>query len=358
MKPPVELVREAIRQRKLYTLPRGKYIAKLNQNENPYEVPDSIKEEILREIKRKSWNRYPDLAYSELKEEIAEWQKVAKERIIIGNGSNEVLFSIMFTLLSKGDELVSISPSFSMFENFSSLIETRTTYLRLKKGNFSFPVEDIEERAASGKYKLILLCSPNNPTGNTLSRDELVRILESAKGYVLVDEAYVDFCNQDFKKLIDDYDNLILTRTFSKAFSFPFGRFGYGILPVELAREVVKAQLPYNLNGMTETAVRVLIKNRKVFGEILEKITKEREKLFVELNKIPGIKPYLSSSNFILIKTVFDSQLLYAQLMKRGILIRDVSYYPGLKNHLRITVGKPQENQILIETMNEIVKGL
>jgi len=349
-----KFVKKVIRERLPYSLPSIKYIVKLNQNENPYDLPDSIKDQILEKVRSISWNRYPDLTYSALREKNGRWLKVDKDRIILGNGSNEVLFFIMFCMISKGDMVLTVAPTFSMIDNFLRILEAENVVVYLKRDDFSFPVEILVKKAKSN-YKLIVLCSPNNPTGTKIEKAELKEIIENAQGYVIVDEAYIDFTDQDLKEYVYKYDNLILVRTFSKAFSFAGGRFGYGILPVDLAIEVRKAMFPYNLSSITEAIVSSFINNEKFIKESVKKIVEQREILFNGLRKFDNIKAYKSDANFILIKTYFDYRILYKGLMEKGILVRDVSYYPLLENHLRITVGKPEENELLLNAMDEIL---
>jgi histidinol-phosphate/aromatic aminotransferase/cobyric acid decarboxylase-like protein len=180
---------------------------------------------------------------------------------------------------------------------------------------------------------------------------QVQRLLEVARGALLIDEAYVDFSSQDFMFLIREYPNLILTRTFSKAWAFAGIRLGYALSSPDLAKEMTKALLPFRISRLTLEAGKILLEYEAWIKERVREIVKERERIFNSLDELEGITAYPSQANFILIRPERESQWLFDKLLERSILVRDVSAYPFLDNHLRISVGTPKENDLLVETI-------
>lgn len=351
---PIALVKEPVRQQKLYTLPKIKYDIKINQNENPYDLPESVKDEILATLARREWNRYPRLGSGELRGKIAKSLGITAGEIMVGNGSNEVLLAIMNALLEPGRKLVTVEPTFTLYKHYGEILGAEVLAVPLGE-DFRFQIDLLKRAVAKFDASLTILCSPNNPTGSVLAEEDLLDLLEAANGYLLVDEAYIDFSEQDFLPLVKDYPNLILTRTFSKAFAFAFGRFGYGIAHPEFVDEIYKVLLPYNLSGFTEVAAEILLRQRPRMQPIIENIIAQRKWLYHELQNLLEVEVYPSHANFLLIKPSCDSNWLYRHFLDRKMLIRDVSYYPGLGNHLRITVGTAEENQRLMHTLTELL---
>lgn len=351
---PISLVKEPVRRQKVYTLPKIDYDIKVNQNENPYDLPEAVKNDILAALGDREWNRYPRLGSEELRGQIAGGLGRTSEELMVGNGSNEVLLAVMNALLQPGRKLVTIEPTFTLYKHYGEILGAEVITVPLSS-EFEFQFDFLKRAVAKLDVSLTILCSPNNPTGSVIREDELRDLLEATGGYILVDEAYIDFSEQDFLPLLGDYPNLILTRTFSKAFAFAFGRFGYGIARPGLVEEIYKVLLPYNLSGFTEVAAEVLLQQRPRMQSVVDRIIEQREWLYGELKNLLELEVYPSRANFLLIKPSCDSNWLYRQFLERKILLRDVSYYPGLGNHLRITVGTEQENRRLVRDLTELL---
>ena len=217
-----------------------------------------------------------------------------------------------------------------------------------------FPEEMLEQALTDPRTSLGVLCSPNNPTGSVLSLAQVQRLLQIARGALLIDEAYVDFSSQDFMPLLRKYPNLILTRTFSKAWAFAGIRLGYSLSSPDLAKEMTKALLPFRISRLTLEAGKILLKYEAWIKNKVGEIMKERERLFNSLDELEGITAYPSQANFILIRPEQEAQTLFNKLVERSILIRDVSAYPFLDNHLRISVGTPEENNLLVKALKSI----
>ncbi len=351
---PLAYVKSTVRDKKIYTLPKIEYDIKANQNENPYDLPEDIKNAILKKIAGKSWNRYPRLGSGELRAVLAEWLGVDAGQVLVGNGSNEILLAIMNTLLEPGKRLVTIEPTFSLYKHYGEILGANVRTIPLQDG-FEYDIQGLGDAVAEPDVALTILCSPNNPTGSVLPESGLREILTAAPGFVVMDEAYYNFCDQDALPLLEEFPNLVINRTYSKAFAFAFGRFGYGITSGIFANEIYKVLLPYNLSGFTETAAAALIDHADDLQPKIQEIIQEREWFITELRTIDHLKVFSSRANFFLIKPKIGSEKLYRELLKRKIVIRDVSYYPGLKNHLRVTVGTHEENQQMIAAIRDII---
>ena len=349
-----KMIKESVSSKKIYQLPKVDYKIKLNQNENPYDLPEEIKSKILQEISKQNWNRYPELGSLGLRKKISKELEIDSKSIMAGNGSNEIMLAIMTTLLEPGKMMLTISPTFSLYSHYGQILGAEVETIPLQK-DFQFPINELILKSSGKNVALTILCSPNNPTGNGISEDNLINILKSSNGFVLVDEAYFDFSEQDFSNLINQFDNLIITRTFSKAFAFSFGRFGYGLANPKFVREVYKVLLPYNLGGFSEIAASIFLENKNLLNPIIFEIKQERESLYKKLKKIEKISVSPSNANFLLIEPKCESRWLFEELIKEGILVRNVSNYSGLGNHLRISIGKPEENKILIEVLKKIL---
>jgi len=351
---PMDFIKESVSRKKVYSLPDIDYDIKINQNENPIDLPADIKQEILSAIEARSWNRYPRLGSEKLRNRLGSSLGISGESVMVGNGSNEVMLAMMNALLEEGRKMVTIEPTFTLYRHYAEILGAEVVAVPLSS-ELEYQPELLRTAISDSQVALTILCSPNNPTGSVIAESDLRTILEVSNGYVLVDEAYIDFSKQDFLPLLNEYQNLILTRTFSKAFAFAFGRFGYGIARPEFVREIYKVLLPYNLNGFTDTAADVLIEKRGQLQPVIDSLIEQRTWLYQKLQKFPGLKVYPSQANFLLIEPEMESDTLYKNLMERKILVRDVSYYPGLGNHLRISVGTDEENRMVIEALQGLL---
>jgi histidinol-phosphate aminotransferase len=200
-----------------------------------------------------------------------------------------------------------------------------------------------------------IICSPNNPTGCVLEPADLRRMLTAARGLVVIDEAYHEFARQSVVPLLAEHDNLIVLRTFSKAMAFAALRVGYLLASPELVTEIRKGVLPYNLNAFSQIAAEVAIERYpSLLGPTVEAILSERERLYTALSEIRGLHPLKSWSNFMVVKRDGDVRQIFDELLKRDILVRDVSGYPMLSDYFRFSVGTPEENDRLLRALDEI----
>lgn len=337
-----ELIRPDLIDIKAYSSARDEFEGQasifLDANENPFD----------NEV-----NRYPDPLQKSLKSKIAEIKKLETESIFLGNGSDECIDLIirLFCVPFK-DEITTIAPSYGMYSVSSKINGIKLNQVNLNE-DFSLNSEKI--LAASNNSKLLFLCSPNNPTGKSFPRNQLIFLIENFKGIVVIDEAYIDFSDEiSMLTLINEYKNLIVIQTFSKAYGMAGIRLGMLFSTKEIITYLNKIKPPYNINVLTQKkAISELNELKKIQNKI-ERIKAEREKLkkeLVELKYIDEIFP--SDSNFILIK-VKNVDFVYQQLISQGIVVRNRTKEILCDSCLRITIGTPEENQKLINEMKNI----
>ncbi len=347
----LKCIKPEIRALAGYTAPpQGKVIAKLNQNENAYDIPAEWKNAVCDAMKQLEWPRYPQYSPQSLREKLGERLHVEPDQILLGHGSNQLLYLLGTALLSPGSRVVIPPPTFSLFELAMKLSQSEVVLIP-KNDDFSLNMEAVIPAVRSAR--LTLLCSPDNPTGAVIPGAALKEILENTPGIVLWDEAYIEFGGQDAVDLLDKYPNLIVSRTFSKAFGLAGLRLGYLVGHPAMIRELQKANIPYNVNLFTLTLANYMLDHTDWMDRHVQKIISDRQNLFDQMKKIEHIKPYPSEGNFILFQ-VRDKKSVFTQLKERGILIRDVGSQPPLDHCLRVTVGTPEENGVFLEALKQL----
>lgn len=353
----IERIKPQVRGLKPYTLVQYPHRIKLNQNESPFDIPQGLKEEILEMAKSMAWHRYPGFTPTELVAKLSACTGVGGEGILVGNGSNELIQAVFMAAVSKGSKVVIPVPTFRLYELLGTVMEADLHQVRLR-GDLSFDVERIIEEIGDGATRLVVLASPNSPTGSVLEVEEVEEVLKATDGLVVIDEAYQEFSGQTNLGLLKKYDNLIILRTFSKAMGLAGLRVGYLLTNPPLAWEISKAKLPYNLNFFSMMVAMRLLDETKLLEERIEYIRKQRGVVFHHLEEIPGMKPYPSLTNFILFKVDKPVSHVFHGLIQRGILIRDVSSYPMLSRALRVTIGLDEENQAFLGALREIMEDV
>jgi histidinol-phosphate aminotransferase len=327
-------------------------IAKLDGNENPYGPSPKVAERLAR---FEHYHIYPDPAQRAVREAIGDYIGVDAEQIVLGSGSDELLHQAAMLFLSPGDAMVSCPPTFGMYDFMGRLYDARLVEVP-RNEDFTIDIASLEEALHRGA-KLLYLASPNNPTGNPLPREQLLRLLEYSVALV-IDEAYAEFAGESAVDLVDDYDNLIVVRTFSKWAGLAGLRAGYSVVPSSLVEVVWKAKIPYNLSVASEQGILASLEDQKVLRERVRLIVEERERMFDQLARLPFVRPFPSSGNFILTEVRgVEARAVRDELRHQGILIR---YFdaPGLRNCVRISVGRQHDTDRVIEALDEIGAGL
>lgn len=348
----VRYIKPQVRALKPYTLKQYTHQIKLNQNENPFGFPDELKHEVWRRLHSRDWARYPDFYLRDITEGLAEYAGVSPDWVLVGNGSNELLQMILLATVTPGDRVIVPVPTFTLYHLQGIVMGATVLEPPLSEPHFSLPTDKIVELIQTDTPKVVVLCSPNNPTGNTHPIERIRPIIEAATtSLVLLDEAYVEFSAQNLRSLLDEYENVALLRTFSKAWALAGARVGYLIAPPQLIQEINKIKLPYGLNILSETAALVALEHKARLHQQVTEIIRQRQQLFEALQALPGVHPYPSQANFILCRFDRSTKEVFEACLEAGILIRDVSYYPGLEGHLRISVGTETENAALMEAL-------
>jgi len=333
-----KLVRENIKQMKPYASARSEFtnVAKdmiyLDANENPFET---------------GLNRYPDPQQLNLKEELAKQKGVELANILLGNGSDEVL-DILFRVFCEPakDNVITLPPTFGMYHVLANTNHIENKKILLNK-DFQ-PDIDAILAAADENSKIIFICSPNNPTGNTIKAEAIKLLLNSFQGIVVIDEAYIDFSS--YKSWISElhkFPNLIVTQTLSKAYGLAGIRLGICYASKEIIAVLNKVKLPYNVNELTQKEALNRVLNQKHIKEEVNTILVEKESLYKVLLEVSFVKKiYPSDTNFLLIK-VDNANKRYQQFIDKGIVIRNRTSQPLCENCLRITIGTKEENKRL-----------
>jgi histidinol-phosphate aminotransferase len=351
----MNLLRPEISTLAEYRLTQVPHRIKLNQNENPYELPLEIKEEVLRRLAAARWSRYPAFVPQEQIARVASFARWRSDGTLLGNGSNELLQLIFTCVLERGKSVIISQPTFTLYKILARSLGATVVDVPMTL-TFEFDVTMIVSAARASGADLVVLCSPNNPTGSCLTREQIVRILEGTKGLVVLDEAYVQFAGETQVELLRKYDRLIILQTFSKAMAAAGLRFGYALGPPDLMKQLDKVKLPYNVNIFTLTAVETFIERWHDIKWWIGRIVAERERVRGELERIEQLRVYPSGANFLLFESLKRSPAeVFASLAGKGILIRDVSSYPMLSRGLRVTIGTPDENDEFLKAIREAV---
>ncbi|NWG14824.1 MAG: histidinol-phosphate transaminase [Acidobacteria bacterium] len=348
-------VKDQVLKAPAYTLRTYDAKVKLNQNENPYDFPEDLKQETFRRFMARRWSRYPEFVPDSLRAQLAGYCGWEKEGILVGNGSNELLLAALLVLVREGTPVVIPSPSFQLYCLVSQILCARITAVPLKP-DMGYDVDALLAAADEVSARVLILCSPNNPTGTELAQEDLGRILENFGGHVLLDEAYYEFSGRTGLQFMKRFPRLIVTRTFSKAMGMAGLRLGYLMANPGLASQIAKAKLPYNVNQFSLTAAQVALENLDRYRPAIESILKERDRLRMLLSGIPGVKVFPTGANFFLFELPVPPRGVFEELYRQGILIRDVSSYPMLSRCLRVTVGTPEENDLFIAALRRTLE--
>lgn len=331
-------------------------IIKLDANENFF-MPKGTIQRFLREVSEECDLRiYPQEEEDRLKELLSDFLDVAVGRVVIGNGSDELIQQIAHLFLEKGDQAISVKPTFPMYKH--SVLLSEAEYLEVSLNNdFSIDIEGIMSLINS-RTKLLFLCSPNNPTANQFPLNKVVSLAERFPGIVVIDEAYGEFAEYSAISLLDEFENLIVLRTFSKAFGLAGLRLGYAIMNPELATPISKRlRLPYPISSISLRMGLKMLSNANLVKEGVEQVKTERTKLVERLNQISGVKAFDSQTNFILLHTNVQSNKVHQYLLNKGIMIKNLGTVLNFRNCLRTTVGEPEMNEQLLEALKEICGG-
>ncbi|MBC7417748.1 MAG: histidinol-phosphate transaminase [Pedobacter sp.] len=339
-----DLVRENIKNLKPYSTARDEFKGNasifLDANENSHGSPLSV-----------NYNRYPDPLQTNLKVELSKIKGVPAEHIFLGNGSDEAIDLLFRAFCNPGvDNVIIVPPTYGMYEVSANINDAVVKKVNLLP-DFQLDLENIAE-SIDKNTKLIFICSPNNPTGNSIRRGDIETVLANFNGIVVIDEAYINYAKQKtFIQELKEYTNLVVLQTFSKAWGLAALRLGMAFSSKPIIQILNKIKPPYNVNQATQNLALEALKNVEQVNKWIKEIVEERDRLSTELAKLSIIKKvYPSDANFILID-VDDAAGTYQKLVDQGIIVRDRSKVTLCEGCLRITIGTKEENDRLIEVL-------
>ncbi|OAT83664.1 histidinol-phosphate transaminase [Desulfotomaculum copahuensis] len=351
---PAELLRPDLRELVPYEAPVHPGAVKLDANENPYDLPATVREEIASLLRDDPFNRYPDPLAIELRQELAAYTGLPAECIMAGNGADELIQNLMLAF-GGGGRVVIATPTFSMYR-IHAVIAGAMPVSAPRRTDFSLDPEVVIAAAGHPATRLVFLCSPNNPTGNVTPPAEAAAILANTRALVVVDEAYLEFGGESCLPLLEGYPNLVMLRTMSKAFGLAGLRVGYLLGSPAVVRQLLRIKQPFNLNRFSQLAARAALAHRAEFEALIRRIRENRQALYDGLNAVPGVTAFPSEANFILFRTPLPAGDVYHGLLAGGVLIRNM-HGPGLQNCLRVTVGREDENRLFLEKLKLILGG-
>jgi len=352
---PLRHVKPAVRAIAAYTLAEREARVKIDQNENPHDLPETLKRRVLERALARPWSRYPPFDPKELLEALARASGWRADGILAGNGSNEMIAALLVVTVGEGTPVVIPEPTFTLYALLTTVLGGRPVRVPLQReadGRFVYDAGALREARRQSQAPLTIVCSPNNPTGTSLPLAEIERLCDDADGLVVVDEAYHEFAGTSAVPLLERHANLVVLRTFSKAMALAGLRVGYLLASPELVREVNKARLPYNVNVLSQMAAVAALEEPRLLADGVEFLIQEREHLLRILANVPGVRALPSDANFFLLELVSaDPKAVFDALLRRGVLVRDVTSYPQLSRCLRVSVGNKQENHLFMHAL-------
>ena len=300
-----------------------------------------------------NYNRYPDPLQLKVKQKLSEIKGVPTKNIFLGNGSDEAI-DILFRAFCRPsiDNVITVPPTYGMYEVSANINDIEVRKIKLTK-DYQLDMDGIAE-AIDDNTKIIFICSPNNPTGNSINRTDIETILTNFSGLVVIDEAYINYSRQKtFIQELTEYANLVVLHTLSKAWGLAGLRLGMAFASEEIIEVFNKVKPPYNINEASQQLALKALQNVEQVNNWIKQTVSEREKLAAGLAKLEIVEEvYPSDANFILIRTI-DAKSIYKHLVDNGIIVRDRSKVELCNGSLRITIGTPEENEILINNLKK-----
>ena len=330
------------------------YRIKVNANESTLNLPPIVEERVLNRLAMLAFNRYPNEEYHSLVEQIAKNFSVNASQILLGGGSSEIIEKVFHAFGGAGKRVVFPQPSFSMYKIYAKAAESEGIAFDLDE-KFNLDVEKFIATVRNTNANLAVVCNPNNPTGNALTLEQVEKIAASIDCAFLLDEAYVEFYGRSAVNLVAKYPNLLVARTFSKAYGLAGARVGYMIAQAEVTRMVNKTFMPYHMNKLSLATADIVYQMRDEFIPRLQMIIAERQRMIERLQKIPGVEVFPSNTNFVLIRLSRAEELKnYLESLDIGIRYFSPSAF-GLKNCLRISIGTREENDAVFDAINSLL---
>jgi histidinol-phosphate aminotransferase len=352
--PPSVLLRDEILALHAYHVPDSAGYIKLDAMENPYLLPQNLRDEIAGLVAAAAVNRYPDPSASSLKKKIRDVTHLPHGMsVLLGNGSDEIIQLLAMAVNKPGATLLSVEPSFVMYKMIAAFTGMRYAGVPLTE-SFALDMPQMLATIQREQPALIFLAYPNNPTGNAFAAHEMIQIIEAARGLVVVDEAYYAFASDSFIPYLARYPNLLVMRTFSKL-GMAGLRLGFLAGSTTWLNELEKLRLPYNVGVLPQLVTEKMLEYHDVLLQQAEQIKQDRTRLFQQLGAITGVQVYPSEANFLLFRVV-NATDVFKGLKQRGVLIKNLNGgHPMLRDCLRVTVGTAAENEKFMTALKEIL---
>jgi histidinol-phosphate aminotransferase len=347
--------RDDLRALEGYHSPQLDVDVRLNTNESPFAPPAAFVDQVVDRLQKVDWNRYPDRGATELRERLGAFLGQDPERLLCGNGSNEVLQTLLLTYGGAGRRALMFEPTYALHAQLARGTATGIVTGE-RNADFTLDVAGAAAHIERERPAIVFLCSPNNPTGTVDSRTTVEGVLAAAHAVgalVIVDEAYGEFAPWSALELVDDDNSLVVVRTYSKVWSLAAVRLGFAVAPAWVIAELEKVLLPYNLSVPTQIAGVAALDFRSDMEQRVASLVEERGRLFAALAAADGIDVFPSGANFLLFRVGGDAHALWERLLARGVLVRDFSSWPHVENCLRVTVGTSAENDAFLAAIGE-----
>ena len=331
---------------------------KMGLNESTLNPFEKLGDKFIEKFRSVPLNRYFNDVTKELKMKLADYTGVPPECLTFGNGADEMLYYIFTAVRENNNSFaVSLAPSYFDYKSYTGAVGMGIKFLSLQP-DFDFSVNEYLKFSDSKDCTLAILCNPNNPTGNLLNDKKITKVIENSSRLVLIDETYFEFSGKTFADTIEKYPNLVIVRSFSKAFSAAGLRFGYIISRPENIRELEKVMTIFHLNLVTQAFVVSILENKEIFLEHNRKIIESRESLYKELAEIPGISVHNTATNFLIFSIGERTEELFNFTSENNIAIRPVWHHPVLRNYVRVTISSKENNAVFLERVKEFTKKM
>ena len=355
----LDFIRPQVRERPSY--PAFKLDAikhRMHWNEHPFDLPAELKAEILAKLVDVPWSHYTEFRPTLLEGHIARHHGLDADNVVVTPSSSVLIRQALSAILDPGDTMVYPAPAFLQYRSQAALLNAIPHEVTMTAADgFALPVDAVIAAAREQKAKLVIVCAPNNPTGTVYSMADLKRIVAESGCLVLIDEAYAHFSYQDLTPLLAEHENVILARTFSKAFAMAGVRVGYGLTSPTLAAEIRKLATAFPVNVFTEVAVATVLENPHYVDEYTKTIVAERQKMAEMLDDMPGMRVFPSGTNFLLIQMEHDKKALVAHLRnEHSLLIGNMQAYPQLGDCIRISIGTPEQNELVVHAIGAYIQ--
>lgn len=344
------LIKPEVRRLTAYHIDESPCRIKLDAMENPFVMPDEVGRDIIEAARKTQINRYPDPSGRKLKKAISDLWGMEPEHMMLGNGSDELIQAV---ILAFGGPVLTPVPTFAMYDITARALMQDVASVPLGR-DFALDADRLLKKAREVKARVIFLACPNNPTGNRFSDEAVRKILDRANAAVVIDEAYFDFSRKTYLTLLEDCPNMIILRTLSKI-GFAGLRVGVLTATPKVIDELNKIRLPYNINALSQAAAAAALRHRDVLDRQISLLISERQKLYNALTQLKGVAAYPSDTNFVLLRTEKNATDIYNRLKEQGILVKNLNRPGPLKNCLRVTVGRPEENSEFIAELKKIL---